>query len=58
MEIHLNLLYYYYNVECIIALGGSEWLGLTTNEELRKKLVLMCKFQREFKFGTEDKKWR
>ena len=38
-------------------------LGLTTDEELRQKLVLMHQaspreFQRELKFGMEDKKWR
>ena len=36
---------------------------MTTDEELWQKLVLMhqpslCEFQREFKFGMEDKKWR
>ena len=40
-------------------MGGDCEAGLTTEEELRKKLVLMhqaslCEFQREFKFGMED----
>ena len=57
----MNLFYYFYYVEFRIALGNSKWVGLTTDEELRQKLVLMHQvslreFQREFKFGTEDKK--
>ena len=57
----MNLFYYFYYVEFRIALGNSKWVGLTTDEELRQKLVLMHQvslreFQREFKFGIEDKK--
>ena len=44
-------------------MGGSEWLGLTNNEEHWKKLVFMhqaslYEFQGELKFGTEDKHWQ
>ena len=44
-------------------MGGDCWVGLTTNEEIRQKLVLvqqssMSEFEIEFIFGTEDKKWR
>ena len=42
-------------------MGGSKRVGVTINEERHKKLVLMyqvslCEFQREFKFGMEEKK--
>ena len=41
-------------------MGGSKRVGVTTNKEHHKKLVLMyqvslCEFQREFKFGMEEK---
>ena len=41
----------------------SGWVGLVIDEDRWQKLVLMqqaslCEFQREFKFGIEDKKWR
>ena len=58
----MNIFYYLYYVEFIIALGGSKWVDLITNKDIRNILVLihqafMCEFQRKFKFGMEDKKW-
>ena len=43
-------------------MGVNEWVGLTNDKDKCQKLVLMheaslCEFQREFKFGLEDKKW-
>ena len=48
------------NVECRIVLSGSKLVSLTTNGDIREKLVLtnqvsLCEFQREFKFGIEEK---
>ena len=56
----MNLSYYFYYIEFRIVLGGSEWVGLTTNEERRQKLVLMhqvslCVFQRELNLGWNKK---
>ena len=43
-------------------MGGDCKVGLTTDAKRWKKWApfnqaSMCEFQREFKFGTEDKKW-
>ena len=45
-----------------MATGGACGLGVTTNKECLKKLVLMhqaslCEFQSEFKFRMEDILW-
>ena len=44
-------------------MGWDYVVGLTTDEELRHKLLLMHQpylrgFHRELKFGMEDKKWQ
>ena len=44
-------------------MGRIKLVGLMTDEERWQKFVLMhkaslCEFQRELKFGMEDKKWR
>ena len=44
-------------------MGGDCKVGLMAGKELRQKLVMMHQvslreFQREFKFGMENKKWR
>ena len=41
-------------------MGGSKIVGMKTEKERQKKVVLMyqvylCEFQRVFKFGTEEK---
>ena len=48
---------------CIISMGGSKRVGVTTNEKRHKKVVPMyqaplCEFQGEFKFGIEEKQRR
>ena len=60
IEIYLIRFYYLYYLEFRISIVRDCEVGLTTDEELRKKLVLMhqvslCEFQREFKFGMEEK---
>ena len=43
-------------------MGGGHGVGLTNDNERRKKLVMMhqaslSEFQREPRFGMEDKRW-
>ena len=48
---------------CIISIGGRKRVGVTTNDKRHKKVVMiyqapLCEFQREFKFGMEEKQRR
>ena len=41
---------------------GRKLVGLTVDNKCRNRFILMhqeslCEFQRQLKFGTEDKKW-
>ena len=53
------LIFVLFRVLAVVGCG----VGLTTNEEPRHKLLIfyqvsMCEFQREFRYGMEDKKWQ